>query len=207
MLDFKEEKNRPKEEKMIFGDDQNNKEVRMLGTWMEDNSDVKKTNPNSWQELGYHQKRFMKCRLTKRTQAKVIEACIESTLLFNASVRPFKLSEIKRMQTFMDKRYRYIWSDKNGQPLRQMEELHVNMADVREQLNVSSLRSKIEKAHLIRMGHVLRMDDTRLVKQAVLGWYRKLEDTTSTKKIPHRNTISYWRKLIKEAGEDYSNIE
>ena len=42
MLDFEEETNQPKEEKMIFGDDENNKEVRMLGTCIEDNSGVKK---------------------------------------------------------------------------------------------------------------------------------------------------------------------
>ena len=57
------------------------------------------------------------------------------------------------------------------------------------------------------MGHVLRMNDDRLVKQAVLLWYRKLEEENKTKKVPHRNTITYWRKLINEAGEDPNNIE
>ena len=49
-----------------------------------------------------------KCRLSKVTQAKVFEACIESTLLFNAAVRPFHQREINAMQTFVDKKYRYI---------------------------------------------------------------------------------------------------
>ena len=207
LLEFEEQTNLDKEEKMVFGDEKNNTELRMLGTWMENNNDTTKRIQRAGKNWATIKRRFLKCRLTKRTQAKVVEACIESTMLFNASVRPFKLKEIKRMQTFMDKRYRYIWSDKNGQPLRQMEEKHLNMADIREQLNVTSLRTKIDKAHLLRMGHVLRMNDDRLVKQAVLGWYSKLEEENKTKKLPHRNIITYWRKLINEAGEDPNNIE
>ena len=207
LLEFEEQTNLDKEEKMVFGDEKNNTEIRMLGTWMENNSDTTKRFQRAGKNWATIKRRFLKCRLTKRTQAKVVEACIESTMIFNASVRPFKLKEIKRMQTFMDKRYRYIWSDKNGQPLRQMEEKHLNMADIREQLNVTSLRTKIDKAHLLRMGHVLRMNDDRLVKQAVLGWYSKLEEENKTKKLPNRNTITYWRKLINEAGEDPNNIE
>ena len=33
--------------------------------------------------------RFLKYKLSKVTQAKVFEACVESTMLFNVAVRPF----------------------------------------------------------------------------------------------------------------------
>jgi len=32
----------------------------------------------------------MKCKLSKKTQAKVVETCVESTILFNFAVRPFQ---------------------------------------------------------------------------------------------------------------------
>ena len=50
-----------------------------------------------------------------------------------------------------------------------------NMYDVREKLGIKSIRLKIEMRILERIGHVMRMDDSRLVKIAVLGWFRELE--------------------------------
>ena len=102
---------------------------------------------------------------------------------------------------------RYIWSDKNGQPLRQMDERHLNMAEIREQLNVTSVRMKIEKAQLLKMEQILRRNVAGLVKQAVLGWYKKLEEQNKTRRLPHRNTITYGRKVIEKAGEDPNIIE
>ena len=72
------------------------------------------------------------------------------------------------MQKFFDKKYRYIWSEKNGEPLRQMQEQGLNMAGIRKALEVSTIRNVIEKAHLMRMGHILRMSDDRIVTPAVL---------------------------------------
>ena len=34
-------------------------------------------------------KRFLKCNLSKVTQAKVFEACVEKTMLFSVAVLPF----------------------------------------------------------------------------------------------------------------------
>ena len=47
----------------------------------------------------------MKYELSKKMQAKVVETCVESTILFNAAVRPFSKSEKKRIQSWIDKRY------------------------------------------------------------------------------------------------------
>ena len=53
-------------------------------------------------------KRFIKCKVSKKTQAKVVETCLESTILFNSAVIPFHKSETKQIQSWIDKRYRYV---------------------------------------------------------------------------------------------------
>ena len=103
------------------------------------------------------------------TKRLVVQACAESTALFDAAVRPWNKSEIKKIQKSADNVYRYIWSSKNKQPLREMEETQTNMFEVRRQLTVDSLTLKIEKRHLIRIGHILRMENSRLTKQVTLG--------------------------------------
>ena len=103
----------------------------------------------TWMQI---KKRFMKRKLSKKTQAKVVETCVESTILFNAAVTTFSKSETKRIQSWIDNRYRYIWSNKKEEPLRQMERNNMNMQDVRNELDVMTIRSKIEKSHLVRIG-------------------------------------------------------
>ena len=87
-----------------------------------------------------------------------------------------------------------------------MQELHTNMQDVRNSLKVKSVRWKVEKRVLERIGHILRMDDTRQVKAVTLGW---LVDLEGKEKQPgkKRKTILYWKKLLKEAGIDWTRIE
>ena len=48
--------------------------------------------------------------------------------------------DVKTLQNWMDKCYRYVWSDRNRQPLRQMQERGVNMGDVRNMLGVKSIK-------------------------------------------------------------------
>merc|ERR1739838_413018 len=109
------------------------------------------------------------------------------------------------MQKFVDKDYRFIWSNKSKPPLRQMEEDGVNMYDVRKMLGVKSLRIKIEKRVLERIGHVVRMEDGKLVKAVVLGWLGKLENW-ERKPGGRRKTLLYWKKLLREAGVDWTRI-
>ena len=84
-----------------------------------------------------------------------------------------------------------------------MQEKKVNMFQVRKDLGVGSLKMKIEKRTLERIGHVLRMKNDRIVKQITLGWPVILEDQRK-----HRQTtIYYYRKRIERAGLDYECIE
>ena len=106
----------------------------------------------------------------------------------------------------MDKCYRYVWSNRREQPLRRMQELGVNMWDLRSKLGVKSVRWKIEKRVYERIGHVMRMDDDRFVKAVILGWYGGLEGE-SKMAGQKRKTVLYWKSLLREAGVDWTDIE
>ena len=80
------------------------------------------------------------------------------------------------------------------------------MADVRRDLGVKTLRWKIEKRVLERIGHVMRMGDERVTKAAVLGWLKELENWPKPKG-KRRKTTRYWMKLLKEAGIDWTDLE
>jgi hypothetical protein len=79
-----------------------------------------------------------------------------------------------------------------------------NQQDIRNELNIKTIRLKIEKRALERVGHVLRMDNSRQTKAAILGWYEELEGWRKTpgKK---RKTVLYWKGLLKEAGVDWTD--
>ena len=72
-----------------------------------------------------------------------------------------------RLQKWMDKCWRYVWSNRKGETLRQMQARGENMYDVRARLGVKSVQWKIEKRVSERIGHVMRMKDENLTKVAV----------------------------------------
>ena len=55
------------------------------------------------------------------------------------------------------------------------------------------------------MGHVMRMEDGRMVKAVVLGWVEQLE-RWGRATGGRRKTVLYWKKLLREAGIDYTRI-
>ena len=89
---------------------------------------------------------------------------MESTILFNSTVRPSSQSETKIIQSWIDRRYRYIWSNTKEEHLKKMERNHMNMQDIRNELDVMTIRSKTGKSHLIRIGHIARMSDERVAE-------------------------------------------
>ena len=185
---------------------QDSEEIRMLGKYMGNEHDTKmriKRAARTWMQI---KKRFMKCKLSKKTQTIVVETCVESTILFNAAVRSFSKSETKRIQSWIDKRYRYIWSNKKEEPLRQMDRNHMNMQDVRNELDVMTIRSIIEKSHLVRISHIARMSDERLVKQATMGWIRRMEMGRKPRRRK-MTTLAYWHRLLKEANIEVLEVE
>ena len=202
---FEERNNDDKEELLIFGEEEGDK-VRMLGCYIGVNEDLKqrvKRAGHAWSQV---KPRLKGSKLTKKMQARIVEACVESTMLFDCQTRTWQQRDLKKLQTVMDRQYRYIWSRKTMPPLMQMQQDGVNMQDIRNELGIKSLQWKVEKRVLERIGHVMRMDDSRQVKAAVLGW---MEDLENYEKRPgkKRKTILYWKKLIKEAGLDVTKID
>ena len=139
MGDFEERNNDDKEESLVFGSEESG-EIRMLGCWMGWKKDVE-------QRLGRARKAWWKvknqlkgCKMSKKMQARVVEACVESGLLFDCQVRVWRVKEMKKLQVYMNRCYRHVWSRKTGPPLKQMEREGKNMADVRRELGVRSVR-------------------------------------------------------------------
>ena len=135
----------------------------------------------------------------------MVEACVETALLFDCQVRVWQVKELRRLQTFMDRCYRYVWGNKRQPPLIQMQEERKNMFDVRKTLGVKSVRWKVEKRTLERIGHVFRMEDSRMTKVCVLGWMQALEAFPKPAGRS-RKTVSYWKKLLREAGLDPTDM-
>ena len=97
--------------------------------------------------------------------------------------------------------------DKRGGPaLKQMEEKRVNMWGVSRKLGIRSMQAKIEERVLRRIGHILRMDNNRPMKQITIRWYAPPVTPTPESK-PRHSTIAYWRKVLREAGLDADSIE
>lgn len=204
MSKFEEKNNDDKEEELVFGTEEGEK-IRMLGSYIGNKEDIKQRIKRANGAWAKTKRRLKGSKLSKKMQARIVEACVESTLLFDCQVRTWQIGEMKQLQKTMDRMYRNIWSKKNGPPLIQMQNEQKNMQDIRNELGVKSVRLKIEKRVLERIGHVIRMKDNRMVKAATLGWLEDLEDK---EKLPgkKRKTILYWRKIIKEAGVDYTKL-
>ena len=135
-----------------------------------------------------------------------MQACVESSLLYDCQARVWYKRDVNKLQRWMDKCYRYVWSDRNGEPLRQMAERHVNMIGVRQRLGIKSVEWKIERRVLERIRHVMRMENDRLTKAVVLGWWEGLEGRGKMAGRK-RKTVLYWRSVLREAGIDWTEVE
>ena len=198
------ERNNDDKEEFDFGDESSDK-IRMLGCYMGFEEDVKQRTKRAGSAWVKVKNRLKGSKVSKKIQAQVVQACVESTLLFDSQARPWRIGEMKKLQQTVDKMYRYIWSRKTQPPLMQMQEEGKNMQDLRNEMKIKSVRWKIEKRQLERLGHVMRMEDDRMVKAAVLGW---LEDLEQYDKVPgkKRKTVLYLKKLCREVGVDTTNI-
>ena len=202
---WEERTNESKEEILEFGT-ASGEEIRVLGSWVGTKADIKNRIKRAGSLWGRVKSWLKGSKMSKRSQGRVVEACVESSLLYDSQVRVWYSRDINKLQKWVDKCYRYVWSDRNGEPLRLMERKGMNMQDVRRCLRVKSLRWKIEKRVLERIGHVLRMGNERLTKAVVLGWYEGLEGKEKMKGRK-KKTILYWKKLLKEAGIDWTDIQ
>ena len=114
MNDFEERHNDDKEEWLQFGSNEAEK-IRMLGCWVGAKEEVK----NRKKELmvsGPSEKQPQRKPAFKETQSQDCRS-MRGKWIF---VRSWTISEIKSLQSIMDRCYRYIWSNKRTQPLREM---------------------------------------------------------------------------------------
>ena len=170
---FEEKCHPDKEEHLFFGESES-ESIRMLGSFVGRKKDNQERLKRARQGVWKVKKRLWKTKMSKINQARIVEVIMESSVLFDCTVRPWNIAEISKLQRVLDEAYRYIWSKKNKGPVRiQMETEKVNMFGIRQMLGIESLRAKIERRSLQRMGHVLRMPNDRLTKKVCLGWYRR----------------------------------
>ena len=139
MEEFEENNNSSKEEKMIFGDILGER-TRVLGCWMGNTEDIKQRKVKKGKAWFNVKQQLKRSRLHKRTQARIVQACLKSAILFDCHARVRNKKDIKSLQSWMDRSYRHIWSNKREAPLRQMQREGTNMQDVRNHLGI---RSKI----------------------------------------------------------------
>ena len=166
--------------------------------------DVAARNQRGHHAFGKTRKWFWGTPLSRRTRVLIVQAVVEATLLFDCNTRPWAKNETKKTQGMVDQCYRRIWCNGRSQPFRLMEKGGVNAYSVRRTLGIDSIRLKIEKRTLGRIGHIMRMSNERLVKIVVLGQWNK---EASPDGGLRGGSISYWRRISSEAGEDKQNIE
>ena len=126
---WEERNNENKEEVLEFGTEEGD-EVRILGGRMGEKEDVRNRIRRAGMLWGNVRGWLKGSRLSKRLQGRIVQACVESSLLYDCHARVWYKRDGNKLQRWMDKCYRYVWSDRNGEPLRQMAERHVNMTDV-----------------------------------------------------------------------------
>ena len=192
-----------KEEVIAFGCETSAK-TRMLGTMLgkkEDRAARIKRVYTAWTKV----KRWLwRSSLKKRTRTLIVQAVVESTMLFDCSARAWSPTDLQKMQSMLDTCYRFVWNDGRGLPKLRMQREGTNSFEIRRQLGVQAIRTKLETRGLERIGHVLRMPNERTTKRVILGrWNAEREEEGQLK----GGTISYWKRLIAEAGHDWTNVE
>ena len=126
MESFEERNNDEKEESLDFGSEEG-KKIRILGCWIGAEEDVRNRKKRAGALWCKVKRQLKNTRMTKKMQARVYEACVESALLFDCATRMWYAKDLKKLQQFSDRCLRYIWSSKNEPPLREMQRKGVNM--------------------------------------------------------------------------------
>jgi len=214
MAAFEERCNDAKEEKLTFAGNQS-KNIRVLGSWIGRKEDVANRLARGRKAWWIVRKRLVNSRINKKLRARVVEACVEYGLLFDCAIRPWRETEIKVLQQFIDRCYRYIWRDPIAIPtLIQMQQRHTNSYGIRRQMGIKSVKQKIETRTLERIGHLLRLPDHSLVKKVTLGWDAGHTSTTNNSNNhlataasgERQTTLHYYYRVIRNAGYDPDQV-
>ena len=120
-------------------------------------------------------------------------------MLFDSSARAWAASEVVKFQGVADRAYMFIWHDGRGLPLKRMQREGIHMFGIRDGLQISSVRTRLEIRALDRAAHVMPMPNSRLTKQVVFG---RWDCETLPRGKLRGGIVAYWIRLWREAGWD-----
>ena len=145
MLRFEEKNNVLKEGKLVFGESQSAL-TRMLGFWVDPKTDTRNRISRAAKLWAKMKPLLPKSRPSKCHQALIIQACVETGLLFDAATRSWQIREMKSMQSWIDRAAtRFVWSNIKEAPIKWLKRTHINMQDIRNDLGITLVELKIEK--------------------------------------------------------------
>ena len=108
LMECFEEKCHPEKEKELKFGEESAEKIRMLGVFIGRRVDMEERLKRMRKSSFILRRRLKNSKLSKKHQAKIVELCVESTGLFNCSVRPWHAAEIRKLQRYVDKLYRYV---------------------------------------------------------------------------------------------------
>ena len=119
---------------------EDNEGIRMLGCWLrtkEDGRNRRRRALGLWHKV---KAQLRHTKISKRMQARIVEACVESGILFACAVRTWWVSDVKKLHTWIDCCYCYVWSNQHEPQLMQMQRERGNMEEVNNGLGAKSFR-------------------------------------------------------------------
>ena len=123
---WEERNNEDKEERLEFGTAEG-REIRVLGNWVGSEHDIRNRIRRAGGVWGRIKDGLKGSRLSKKWKVRIVEATVVSSLLYDCQARVWWAWEIKKLQSWVDRCYRYIWGNRKRQPLWEMQDRHRNM--------------------------------------------------------------------------------
>ena len=99
---WEERNNDDKEERLVFGTEEGG-EVRVLGSWLGAEADKRNRIKRSGRLWGQVRGWLRGSRLSKRVQASVVEACVESSLVYDRLARVWYKRDVRALQSWLDR--------------------------------------------------------------------------------------------------------
>lgn len=169
--------------------------ARFLGAWLTSDASQRKDTDERlrraqklWNKLWRQMRRLT---LPAKTKGQLFQATVMATLLYSAESRGFTQNEIRRMQTFVN---RCVLGMLNVR-LRDMHDRQLTIVNLWRQLGIPSVNTAIGVKQLSWLGHLARMPETRLERQALWLWLYNHGSHKSGKRSGCRGTIDTTRAL------------
>ena len=119
--------------------------ITTLGSYVARATDLAIRKERGNKALWTNKRRLRGSTLPKKLQERIVEACVESTILFDCQTRSWSEREKSNSSRIAGRGYTYIWRHKNGGPTKiQMERRTTNLYGVRRALGIKFIQ-KIEK--------------------------------------------------------------